>query len=227
MNSSSAYLFLFCLLISCNTNKKTEKAPLSEDQFAINGICTSKDKQVIYLFVSKDTSLFLMDSVQVVDNKFQIKGAINHPYKAFLKLKDELHSFPFILTNESIEIALNKSDISKSTLTNSIINTDLAEVQKVSSAIFQKIDYLFPRLQKARMENDFESLNEINDKIDEIEKENVDFLHNYVRLNPKKELSGLLLNDLWNSTDRDSIQLLNLAKIIAPEIKRNLNFSIH
>ncbi len=227
MNSISAYLFLFCLLISCNTNKTNEKVPISENQFAINGICTNNDEQVIYLYVSKDTILFLMDSAKIVNKKFQIKGAVNQPYKAFLKLKDELYSFPFILTNEFIEIALNKSAISESTITNSVINTDLAEVQKVSSAIFQKIDYLFPQLQKARMENDFKSLGEINDNIDKIEQENLDFLYNYVSLNPKKELSGLLLNDLWNSTEKDSIQLQNLAKIVAPEIKKNLNFSIH
>jgi len=227
MNNFPVYIILVCLLVSCQTKSHEGNLPSSKEKFTINGKCKSESNQMLYLYISDDTTLNLLDSVRVLDQFFQIEGSVPHPYKAFIQFQDQSTAFPFILTNESIEIELDTSNLSESTIANSEINKDLASVKRVSSEIYQKIDYLFPQLQKARMENDFVSLNKINQEIDNIELENLNFLYNYIEKNPKKELSGLLLNDLWKKTERDSIQLQNLARNLSPEIKNNVYFSIH
>lgn len=227
MNIFHLYIVLCCFLVSCQSNSNKENLSFSKEKFTIKGKCKSENNQMLYLYIFDDTTLNLLDSVRVLDQIFQLEGSVSHPYKALIQFKDQSTVFPFILTNESIEIELDTSDLSESTIANSEINKDLALVKKASSEIYQEIDYLFPQLQKARMENDFVSLDKINQEIDNIERENLNFLYNFIKENPKKELSGLLLNDLWKNAERDSIQLQNLARNLSPEIINNLYFSIH
>jgi len=221
------YSLLFCGIISCNTKSPNDKPSNSKDKFTIHGLCTEKDDRIVYLFIAKENNIVILDSVAGLDNKFLISGATTSPQKAFIQFKDQLHAFPFILTNEAVEIELNTADIKESTITNSTINKDLENLQDASAAIYQKIDYLFPQLQKARMENDFESLDKINNSINQIEQENLKSLYDFIQKNPEKELSGLLLNDLWENKEKDSVLLQKLSKKLAPEIQKNLNFSIH
>ncbi len=220
------YILLFCAFLSCTNNGIQKNSTNSQKSFVINGTCTDND-QILYLFISKDTLLSLLDSSRVLNNKFKFNGAIPHPSKALIQLRDRSIAYPFILTNESFNINLNISDMTKSMVTNSDINKDFTEVRKSSSAIYKKIDYLFPQLQKARMENDFKALEEINQTINKIELENLNYLYNFINEHPKKELSGLLLNELWHSPKKDSTQLNKLARNLSPEIKKILNFPIH
>lgn len=214
-------------IISCNTKTSEKILKNPKENFTINGSFIGLENQDAYLFVVKDTLLSLLDSASITDNKFHFTGNISHPHKAMIQLKNHSSAFPFILAKESIEITLNEIKINESIISNSPINDELAKIKKQSSAIYQKIDYLFPQLQKARMENDFKALDEINIKIDAIEAENKAFIINYIKRNHNNELSGLLLNDLWQSAEKDSIQFQKLAKNLSPEIQKSLNFPIN
>jgi len=227
MKNLLAYMFLIGFFISCNTKPAEKLASISKENFTIHGKCTGKKNQTVYLFILKDTVLFLVDSATINKDKFYITNKISRPYKALIQLKNHSLGFPFILTNESIEIELNENNINESTIKNSPINDEFANIRKQSTAIFQKIDYLFPQLQKARMENDFKTLDDINIKINDIETENNAFIVNYIQQNSNKPLSALLLNDLWKAPEKDSIKLQNLSKKLAPEIQKVLDFTIH
>lgn len=227
MNNLLVFFIFFGLFISCNSKTPKEQTSESIEQFTIDGTCSNKEEQIVYLFIIKDTVLTLLDSASVDNDKFQIKNTVSRPLKALIKIKDHHTAFPFILTNEIIEIELNENNSEESTVKNSPINEEFANLRKQSMSIFQKIDYLFPQLQKARMENDSKTLEEINTKINGIEKENKAFIIKYIQQNPDKHLPALLLNDLWNSPDRDSTQLQKLARNLAPEIQKTLEFTIH
>lgn len=226
MQKALIYVILIGFIISCNTKPSENIQSKSKDSFTISGNFIGNNNQDTYLYVVKDTVLSLLDSTSIIDNKFHFTGNISYPHKAIIQLKNHSSAFPFILTKESIEITLNEVKINESIISNSPINDELAKIKKQSSAIYQKIDYLFPQLQKARMENDFKALDEINLKIDTIEAENKTFIINYIERNGNNELSGLLLNDLWQASKKDSIQFQNLAKNLAPEIQKMLHFSI-
>lgn len=227
MNKVLFYMSIVGFIISCNTKTSEKIQKNSKESFTINGRFIGLENQDAYLFVVKDTLLSLLDSTSIVDNKFYFTGNISHPHKAIIQLKSHSSAFPFILANESTEIILNEFKINESIISNSPINDELAKIKKQSSAIYQKIDYLFPQLQKARMENDFIALDKINIKIDSIEAENKAFIISYIKENLNNELSGLLLNDLWQSAEKDSVQFQNLAKKLAPEIQKTLNFPIN
>lgn len=220
-------VILLCFVISCDTKPNEKHQSKSKDNFTINGKFIGDENQDAYLFIVKDTLLSLLDSASIIDHKFHFSGDIPYPHKAMIQIKNHSSAFPFILSKESIDITLNEFEINESVIQNSPINDELAKIKKQSSAIYQKIDYLFPQLQKARMENDYKSLDEINSKIEAIESENLAFITDYIVQNPNKELSGLLLNDLSQASGRDSTQIQNLAKKLAPEIQKTLNFPIN
>lgn len=221
------YAILIGFIISCNTKPSENIQSKSKESFTISGNFIGNNNQDAFLYVVKDTALSLLDSASIIDSKFHFTGNISHPHKAIIQLKNHSSAFPFILTKESVKITLYELKINESIISNSPLNDELAKVKKQSSAIYQKIDYLFPQLQKARMENDFKTLDEINLKIDAIEAENKAFIISYIERNPNNELSGLLFNDLLQSAEKDSIQFQNLAKKLAPKIQNTLNFPIH
>ncbi len=217
------YLLLVNLFFSCN-NKTTENSKqLSIKSFTIDGEIKDNDNQIIYLYTLEKNEPEFKDSTRIKNNRFYFIGVVKHPIKAYLDTKDHAIGTSFILANETINIELN--DLGNA-LINSPINNDFEVLRKQSVSIYQQIDYLFPQLQKARMENDYKTLTEIREKIKLIELESNQYFIDYIRENSEKHLSALLLNDLWNTQDKDSIQLQILAKNLSPEIQQTLNFPI-
>jgi len=221
------FILIFLSFYSCRNSQNDLSNSIKTNTYTINGEIFDKDKEIIYLKIITNNSLTSLDSSIIQNNSFLYKGTIDYPHKAILQIKNSSISFPFILANEQTTIKLNTAQMSKSSILNSPINTELKAIQTKSAAIYQNIDYLFPQLQKARMENDFESLDRINTEINAIIAKNQDYLFSYIQKHPSNHLSSLLLNDLWQSVEKDSIRLIILAKQLDPNIQKILNFSIH
>jgi hypothetical protein len=225
MKTSLRFLVFLILISACNTTTK-ESGSISKS-YRINGEVFDKNGEIIYLKIVLNNQIELEDSTQINNNKFVFKGKIDFPHKAILQLKDYTNAFPFILADENCTITLNTSQPEESRIINSPINDELAAIKSKSAAIYRKIDYLYPQLQKSRIENDIENLNKINRQIKAIIQENKVFLYNYIEQNPDNYLAGLLLNDLWQNATEDSIKLKQLSKHLSPNIRQTLNFAIH
>jgi hypothetical protein len=222
------FLTILFLLFSCKEKKKEKrKMDTQNTEYSINGFVFDKEQKIIYLKLLINNQLITKDSTRIQDSRFQFSGNIPHPYKALLQLEDYENAFTFILGIDSCIIELNTSQMQSSIIKESKINDELKIIQRRSGAIYRKIDYLFPKLQKARMENDFETLEKINIEINSIIAENQEYLYNYIHDHPNESLSGLLLNDLWLTPNKDSIQLQRLAKTLTLDTQKILNFSIH
>jgi len=226
MKKTVLYFITFLSLINCKEANKDSKSTQRATNYRIKGQVFDKENIIIYLKKFEANRFQIIDSTSIINNSFLFEGNSTIPKKAVLQLKNHSDHFFFILSNEKIEIALNTSQFANSSITNSLINTKLKQIQKNSAAIYQKIDYLFPQLQKARMENDYEKLKEINTKINAIVAENQTYLTSYIQEHPDEFIAGLLLNDLWNSPKKDSIQLTKLAKGLDPNIQKIIDFSI-
>ena len=221
------YILIFTTFFSCKERQNDFSESSQQPTYTINGEIFNKDQEIIYLKIIKNNLIEIIDSSIIQNSKFLYKGSIIFPHKAIIQLKDHSTNFPFILANEQVVIKLNTSQMDKSIILNSPINSELKSIQTKSAAIYKEIDYLFPQLQKARMENDFETLKEINTKINAIIAENQNYLFNYIQKHPNNYLSGLLLDDMWQTSEKDSLQLNKLTNNLAPEIRKILNFSIH
>ncbi len=222
-------LFSFALFtfLSCKDQHNTVLKNTTKTNYFINGQAFDKEQETILLILLENKQLVIKDSTRIQQNKFNFSGTISYPHKALLQLKNHESSFTFILDKDSCQIELNTLQMQSSSISNSAINDELKVIRKQSEEIYRKIDYLFPQLQKARMENDYMKLEEINIKINNIIIENQEFLYHYIHQNFDQYLSGLLLNDLWLSTEKDSIKLQNLAKRLSPNVQKTLSFTIH
>lgn len=227
MTTRVVYILVFLSFFSCkNSQSDVSKVP-KKDTYTINGEIFDMDDEMMYLKIISNNSLVIIDSTNIKNSQFLFKGSIEFPHKAVLQLKDHSSGFPFILGNEILTIKVNTAQMSKSSILNSSLNNELKAIQTKSAAIYQNIDYLFPQLQKARIENDFESLEQINIEVNAIVKKNQNFLFTYIKEHPSNYLSSLLLNDLWQSSKKDSIQLISLGRQLDPKKQKILNFSIH
>lgn len=226
MKNKLLILLVFISFLACKKAEKQTNTTPKKTTYHIKGSIFDKESEIVYLKLIKSNKLQIIDSSLINNEQFSFEGTVDFPKKAVIQLKNRNNPFFFILSNEQIEIALNTSQFAKSSVSNSLINAKLSQIQKQSATIYQKIDYLFPQLQKARMENDFLKLEEINKKINAIVSENQKFLITYIQENPNEYLSGLILNDLWNSSKTDSIQLFDLAKSLNPKVQKSIDFTI-
>ncbi len=223
------YLLSLALFInmSCNTPISTKDTTQKPTGFTLTGTVFDKDGESLYLHIFKNNQIQKIDSVKIHNQEFQFTGALDYPHKASLLFKGHNNEFPFILSNENVQVNLDAYQIENSQIKNSKINDELAKIKEASAHIYRKIDYLYPLLQKARIENDSKNLKKINLEIQTIMDENQTYLLNYIKENPDHYLSALLLNDLWFSRKNDTLVLKKLASQLNIKVKPALDFAIH
>jgi len=88
-----------------------------------------------------------------------------------------------------------------------------------SKKIFKKIEYLFPKFQKARLENDVETLKILNDEMTIIENEYFNFTYDYLSKNPTSFVSAMILRDQLKLTKIDTSRIINGYHKLSDEVK--------
>ena len=218
--------FLFILpflIIGCHSESSKEN---TISDFEISGTVTNHEGiPKIYLNYIIGNNQVLMDSAEIKNDRFKIKGKITFPQKAQLQCFSHGDYFPFILYGEKIDIQLDCQNITNGVISNSAINKQWDSLRNKSKEIYGEIEYYFPLFQKARMENDFTTLEKLQKNIDSIDQINRKFLLNYINSNPDTPLSALILNDLYNNPKNDSLEILKMAQKINPNFKKALKFN--
>jgi predicted translin family RNA/ssDNA-binding protein len=90
-----------------------------------------------------------------------------------------------------------------------------------SKKIFKKIDYLFPKFQKARLENDVKKLDEVGNELKQIESEFTDFSYNFIKNNSDSYVAAMVLSDQLKSTTVDTLRITNAYKLLSEEVKKS------
>ncbi|GEM_PF-3576140 len=215
-------LLITILIVSCNKNDKKD---FFSTQYKIEGnVLTETTYNKIYLNYIIGNEFVLMDSATIIDRKFKFKGYVNHPKKAQLQFYPNGAFFPFILYGENFKINLDENNIMNSTITDSDINNEWNNLKTKSIEIFGSVNYLYPVLQKSRIQNDLTQLKQIYHQIDSIEIQNRKFLLGYVIQNPKSKLNGLILNDLYSQIKNDSLEIIKTAEKLPLEMQKTLDF---
>lgn len=225
INKISNLLFLILLLslfLSCRKN--TDRININS-KFVIEGKTDSTIVyRKIYLSYLIGDQPILIDSSDIKEQEFFFEGSITSPKKTILQFYPDANFFPFILYGERIKIEVNSQDIQKSEIINSEINLEWENVKNTSKTIYGEIDYYYPIIQKARIQNDYVTLNKLSKTIDSLEVVNRTFLKNYIKQNNRSPLSVLLLNDLYANPKNDSIEIVNLSSYLHPTLQKMLDF---
>jgi len=216
-------LFILCMIFSCEPKpvKKESNASNSSvsDSFVINGRFDNYFSEYVYLNKIMLSSLKKLDSAKITDNSFTFSGAVSHPERFALTFDNSSAMVVFIIENIDFQIELDARNPSEPIITNSPLNDELNHYKNHSKEIFREIDKLYPRFQKARLENDVETLDEIGMAMQEIENRFRNYSYNYVATNPKSYVSAMILRDLIQSDKADMTRIGELFNQLSDEIK--------
>jgi len=223
----NCFIIIGCLLFffSCNQkNKDTKKATNTNNftnQFILKGELLKGEASTVYLNKIIGNSIYQIDSAKIENNKFTIQGIVEYPERFAITFDSYASKTILILENLPINITIDVENINDPIITGSPLNTKLDEYKTISKSIFRKIDYLFPRFQKARLENDVKKLEEIGTEMRAIEKEFQEFSFQFIKKNNNSFIAPMLLTDQLKTSIIDTVKIKQSYQLLSEEIKHS------
>lgn len=199
----SCIIILLFIFHSCAKEKKTISSELNG--YVLSIIDSSKSLTKAYLYSLRPFTL--IDSTQFIDGTAYFKDSITFPERFYFRLSTNSEGKLIILERDSIDLVLQGNNLSNATILGSAINDKLLSYQQQSEQINNKIELLFPDIQRARLENNGTELNELIQQLNDIESENIAFSLNFTKQFPDSFISAMILNDLLQHESIDSNQI--------------------
>lgn len=187
----------------------------------LNGTLKSFLSDKVYLYKIIENDLKPVDSAKIENNNFIFKGSVDYPERFALTFENSSSATILIIENTNFEILLDPSQPNEPIIKGSALNAKLEEYKLASKNIFKKIDYLFPKFQKARLENDVENLDEIGKELKKIETEFTDFSFDFVKKNSDSYVGAMILSDQLKSATIDTIRIRNAFKKLSEAVKKS------
>ncbi len=212
-------LFIF----SCNnpTSQLKKEKDSKKNGFVLQGTLKSFLSDKVYLNKIITNDIQPVDSAKIENNNFIFQGIVEYPERFMLSFENSSAAVIFIVENTNFEIFLDPDQIEEPVIKGSVLNAKLNEYKLASKNIFKKIDYLFPRFQKARLENDVKKLDEIGKELKKIETEFTDFSFNFVKNNSDSYVSAMVLSDQLKASTVDTTRISNAYKLLSEEVKKS------
>jgi flagellin-specific chaperone FliS len=221
------FIIIGCILffLGCNQkNKDTKKATNTNNftnQFILKGELLNGEASTVYLNKIIGNSIYQIDSAKIENNKFTIQGIVEYPERFAITFDSYASKTILILENLPINITIDVENINDPIITGSPLNAKLDEYKTISKSIFRKIDYLFPRFQKARLENDVKKLEEIGTEMKAIEKEFQEFSFQFIKKNNNSYIAPMLLTDQLKTSTIDTVKIKQSYQLLSEEIKHS------
>ena len=176
---------------------------LGEGEYEITGTVKGMKTGLVYL--EKQSPMGMggqaIDTVKIVDGKFEIKGKTTEPEIHFLQIDKVNGKVPFILEGGEIEITVDKDSLFKSKLKGTYSNEEFSKFNDESSKIQKKLQKSVMAFQmknmavmnEAQQKNDTVVMNTLRKEYDQIQKPITDYTFNYPKDHPKSFISVLIL----------------------------------
>jgi len=187
----------------------------------LQGTLKSALSDKVYLSKITQNDIQPVDSAKIENNNFVFQGIVEHPERFLLSFENSSAAVIFIVENTNFEIFIDPDQMEEPVINGSELNTKLVEYKLASKNIFKKIDYLFPKFQKARLENDVKKLDEVGNELKQIESEFTDFSYNFIKNNSDSYVAAMVLSDQLKSTTVDTLRISNAYKLLSEEVKRS------
>lgn len=211
------------VIIACNGDPKKQKEAsiLKDKSFNLTGKLSNFYTDKVYLNKYQGQSYFPIDSSFIDKNNFSFKGKVAHPERFVLTFKNYTAEVVIIVENCDFNIEINQLQLNNPIITGSNLNVQLNEYQIAAKIIFNKIDYLFPEFQNARLENNVQKLKEIRTAMNKIESEFTQFSFGFITKNKNSFIAPMILRDLLKTPNIDSLQIDKLYTEFPEHIKQS------
>ncbi|MGC4040102.1 MAG: DUF4369 domain-containing protein [Flavobacterium sp.] len=218
-------------LYSCNR--------LGEGEYEITGTVKGMKTGLVYLEKQNEMGMSqAIDTVKIVDGKFEIKGKTNEPAIHFLQIDKVNGKVPLILEGGEIQVTVDKDSIFKSKLGGTYSNEEFTKFNEESNKIQKKLQKEvmafqmknMPVMTEAQQKNDTVTMNRIRKEYDAIQKPITDYTFGYPKDHPKSFISVLIaqmmmsnpkyskdVESIYNSLD-ESLKKTKPAKTIKENI---------
>ncbi|HEY9168112.1 MAG TPA: DUF4369 domain-containing protein [Lutibacter sp.] len=218
----TACLFILFILSCSNPKGQLEKeTEPKKNGFVLRGTLKSFLSDKVYLSKINKNDLQPVDSAKIENNKFVFQGKVDDPERFMLSFENSSAAVILIIENTQFEISIDPDQIEEPIIKGSELNTKLNDYKLASKNIFKKIDYLFPKFQKARLENDVKKLGEVGNELKKIEKEFTDYSFDFVKNNSDSYISAMVLSDQLKSSTVDTTRISNAYKLLSKEVKKS------
>ncbi|MFO7674225.1 MAG: DUF4369 domain-containing protein [Lutibacter sp.] len=213
------YLFIF----SCNNPKSQleKETDANKNGFVLKGTLKSSLSDKVYLSKIIENDIQPVDSAKIENNNFIFQGIVDYPERFLLSFENSSAAAILIVENTNFEISIDPDHIDEPIIKGSELNTKLFEYKLASKKIFKKIDYLFPKFQKARLENDVKKLDEVGNELKKIELEFTNFSYDFIKNNSNSYVAAMVLSDQLKSSTVDTLRISNAFKLLSEEVKKS------
>ena len=226
MKNCLIILSCFFLFASCDQkNKIDKKATNSKNNltkgFTLQGELVNGEAFTVYLNKIIGNTVYQIDSAKIENNTFTVQGIVEYPERFAITFDTYASKTVLILENQPINITIDIEKVNDPIITGSPLNTKLDEFKNISKSIFRKIDYLYPRFQKARLENDVQKLEEIGKEMKSIEKEFQQFSFQFIKENNNSYIAPMLLSDQIKTSIIDTVSIKKSYQLLSEKVKHS------
>lgn len=181
-------------LYSCNK--------LAEGEYEITGTVKGMKTGLVYLEKQSPMGMgaTAIDTVKIVDGKFEIKGKTAEPEIHFLQIDKVQGKVPFILEGGEITVTVDKDSIFKSRLGGTYSNEEFTKFNDETYKIQKKVIAFKNKntaiMTEAQQKNDTVTMNRIGKEFEviqsSIQKSMSDYTFSYPKKHPKSFISVLI-----------------------------------
>tara|TARA_R110001583_G_scaffold10179_3_gene47331 strand:+ start:2070 stop:2744 length:675 start_codon:yes stop_codon:yes gene_type:complete len=189
--------------------------------FTLNGTLENFNPKKIFLNKIIENSIYVIDSINVIDNTFKFTGFLEYPERFALSFEAYSTSIVLIIENCTIDVLVDAKKLNEPVIKGSPLNSKLNEYQLNSKKIFKKIEYLYPQFQKYRLENNADKLLEINNEMQKIEQEYIDYSYNFIEENKDSYIAAMVLRDQLKTSKIDTSKIVNTFNKLTDKVKRS------
>lgn len=182
---------------------------LGEGEYEITGTVPGMKTGLVYL--EKQSPMGMgsqaIDTVKIVDGKFEIKGKTTEPEIHFLQVDKVNGKVPFILEGGEIQITVDKDSLYKSKLAGTYSNEEFSKFNEESNKLQKKIqkpamEFQMKNMsvmQEAQKNQDTATMSRIRKEFDAIQKPITDYTFGYPKTHPKSFISVLIVQMMMNN----------------------------
>jgi len=151
--------------------------------------------------------LLTVDTIKIVDEKFEIKGKADEPVIALLEIQKTNGKIPFILEHGEVTVDVDKDSIFKSKIGGTYNNDEFSKFNEESNKIkkgLQKKVMAFQmanmaKMQMAQKAKDTVTMNALRKQYDLLQKDITDYTFGYPKTHPKSFISVLITQAMFSN----------------------------
>ena len=218
MKKVLSILVLCVVLTSCKTDSKNEK-----ENYTITGTAPGVPNGVRAYLKSVDNQRreIVQDSAIVVDEKFTFNGKTEEPQLYYLTINSIAGNLPLIIENTDLKMAINTTDLSKSTISGSKSNDAFSSYTEGFKDLADKRNGFIMRNQELQTSEDATAKAQMATQIKDLNQELANYPMDFLSQQPNTYFSLLLLESLISTPNTDLAAIEKQYTTLNSEIKES------